>query len=247
MSESGELVGRVALVTGSTRGIGRSIAERFAEAGARVIVNGRGAADAEAVAKEIGRGARPVAADIGDPAEAVRLVERTLEAFGRIDVLINNAGVALDNFVTKVTDERWESVLATNLSGPLYLIRAVVPSMREQGSGNILNLLSWSGLRGNVGQSAYAASKAGLYGLTLSLAKELGKFGIRVNGISPAVVTDMAAQMSEELQKKARGRRPLKIDGEPRDVAEAALFLASDRARFTTGQVLHVDGGLHLS
>jgi 3-oxoacyl-[acyl-carrier protein] reductase len=242
-----ELEDRVVLVTGSTRGIGRGIAERFAREGARVVVNGRSAEDVEQVAKEIGAGAIGVAADIGDSAEASRLVEATSDAFGRIDILVNNAGVALDNFVTRVTDERWEAVLATNLSGPLYLIRGAVPIMREQGGGTILNLLSWSGLRGNVGQGAYAASKAGLHGLTLSLAKELGKFGIRVNGISPAVVTDMAQQMTEELKKRARGRRPLKIDGTPEDVAEAALFLASDRARFTTGQVLHVDGGLHLN
>ncbi len=244
---AGELEGRVTLVTGSTRGIGLGIAQRFAREGARVVVNGRKAADAERVAKQIGGGAIGIAANVADPAEAQRLVSASLERLGRIDVLVNNAGVALDNFVTRVTDERWADVLGTNLSGPLYLIRGVVPEMREQGGGVILNLLSWSGLRGNVGQAAYAASKAGLHGLTLSLAKELGKFGIRVNGISPAVVTDMAVQMSEELQKKARSRRPLKIDGSPADVAEGALYLVSDRSRFTTGQVLHIDGGLHLN
>lgn len=242
-----ELEDRVALVTGSTRGLGRGIAERFAREGGRVVVNGRSAEDAERVAKEIGGGAIGVAADISSSVEASRLVEATRDAFGRIDILVNNAGIALDNYVTRITDERWESALATNLSGPLYLIRGVVPILREQGGGTILNLLSWSGLRGNVGQSAYAASKAGLYGLTLSLAKELGKFSIRVNAISPAVMTDMSQQMTEELKKRARGRRPIKIDGTPEDVAEAALFLASDRARFTTGQVLHVDGGLHLN
>ena len=242
-----ELGDRVALVTGSTRGLGRAIAERFAREGARVVVNGRNADDVERVAKEIGGGAIGVTADIGTSAEAARLVEATREAFGRVDILVNNAGVALDNYLSRITDERWEAVLATNLSGPLYLMRAVVPILREQEGGTILNLLSWSGLRGNVGQGAYAASKAGLYGLTLSLAKELGRFGIRVNGISPAVMTDMSQQMTEELKKKARGRRPIKIDGRPEDVAEAALFLVSDRARFTTGQVLHVDGGLHLN
>ena len=242
-----ELEDRVALVTGSTRGLGRGIAERFAREGARVVVNGRSAEDADRVAKKIGGGAIGVAADISSSAEAARLVATTRDAFGRIDILVNNAGISLDNYVSRITDERWESVLATNLSGPLYLIREVVPILREQQAGTILNLLSWSGLRGNVGQGAYAASKAGLYGLTLSLAKELGRFGIRVNGISPAVMTDMSQQMTEELKKKARGRRPIKIDGTPEDVAEAALFLVSDRARFTTGQVLHVDGGLHLN
>jgi 3-oxoacyl-[acyl-carrier protein] reductase len=244
---SSELEGRVALVTGSTRGIGRAIAARFARAGAVVVVNGRSESETQAVAKEIGHGAVGIAADVAHPEEAARLVASTLEQFGRLDVLVNNAGIALDNFVTRVSDERWEAVLGTNLSGPLYLIRAAVPAMREQGGGSILNVVSWSGLRGNVGQAAYSASKAGLHGLTLSTAKELGKFGIRVNALSPAVATEMAGQMSEDLQKRARSRRPLKIDGQPDDVAEGALFLVSDRARFTTGQVLHVDGGLHLN
>ena len=242
-----ELEGRVAIVTGSTRGIGRAIAARFAAEGARVVVNGRSAEATASVAKEIGDEALAVAADVGKPADASRLVAETVDAFGRVDVLVNNAGVSLDNFVTKVTDERFDAVIQTNLAGPVYLVRAVVPHMKEHGGGAILNLLSWSGMRGNVGQAAYSASKAGLLGLTLSLAKELGKFGIRVNGLSPAVPTDMGAQMSPELQEKARRRRAIKIDGTPDDVAEGALFLVSDRARFTTGQVLHVDGGLHLN
>jgi 3-oxoacyl-[acyl-carrier protein] reductase len=242
-----ELQDRVVIVTGSTRGIGRAIADRFAREGARVVVSGRSEAAAESVAKEIGGEALALAADVSDPAAAAGLVERTVREAGRVDALVNNAGVALDNFVTGVTDERWDAVIGTNLAGPLYLIRATVPHMKEQGGGVILNLLSWSGLRGNVGQAAYSASKAGLHGLTLSMAKELGKFGIRVNGLAPAVPTDMGAEMTEDLKKRARGRRPIKIDGTPEDVAEGALFLVSDRARFTTGQVLHVDGGLHLN
>jgi 3-oxoacyl-[acyl-carrier protein] reductase len=244
---SGLLAGRVALVTGSTRGIGRGIAARFAAEGARVVVNGRSAEDAERVAKELDASAIGLAADVGDSAQAERLVAETLARLGRLDVLVNNAGIALDNFVTKTSDERWRRVLDTNLSGPLYLIRAAVPVMRELGGGAILNIVSWSGLRGNVGQAAYSASKAGLHGLTLSMAKELGKFGIRVNALAPAVPTDMAADMPEELKEKARKRRALKIDGSVEDVAEGALYLVSDRARFTTGQVLHVDGGLHLN
>ena len=238
---------QVALVTGSTRGLGRSIAERFAREGARVVINGRTQEDAEAVAQAIGPPAIGVAADVSKPEEANRLVEQIQRETGRLDILVNNAGIALDNFVTGISDERWDQVIATNLSGPLYLIRATVPHMKQQGGGTILNLLSWSGLRGNVGQATYSASKAGLHGLTLSLAKELGKFGIRVNGLAPAVPTDMADQMSDELKKKTRGRRPIKIDGTVDDVAEGALFLASERSRFTTGQILHVDGGLHLN
>jgi 3-oxoacyl-[acyl-carrier protein] reductase len=238
---------QVALVTGSTRGLGRSIAERFAREGARVVINGRTQEDAEAVAQAIGPPAIGMAADVSKPEEANRLVEQIQSETGRLDILVNNAGIALDNFVTGISDERWDQVIATNLSGPLYLIRATVPHMKQQGGGTILNLLSWSGLRGNVGQATYSASKAGLHGLTLSLAKELGKFGIRVNGLAPAVPTDMADQMSDELKKKTRGRRPIKIDGTVDDVAEGALFLASERSRFTTGQILHVDGGLHLN
>lgn len=244
---SEELRDRTVIVTGSTRGIGRALADRFAREGAHVIVNGRNAEEAAAVAKEIGSGAVGIGADVGNPEDAARLVDAAIAAFGQVDALVNNAGVALDNFVTKISDERWETVIGTNLSGPLYLTRAAVPHMKEAGSGAILNLLSWSGMRGNVGQAAYAASKAGLYGMTLSLAKELGKFGIRVNALAPAVRTDMGAQMSEPLQKKARGRVPLRVNGTPDDVAEGALFLLSDRSRFTTGQVLNVDGGLHLS
>jgi len=242
-----DLEGRVAIVTGSTRGIGRAIALRFAQEGAQVVVNGRSADAAGDIAKAIGPAAHAVAADVADRVQAEQLIASAIDAFGRVDILVNNAGIALDNFVTKISDERWESVLGTNLSGPLFLVRALVPHMKEHGGGAILNLLSWSGLRGNVGQAAYAASKAGLHGLTLSLAKELGKFGIRVNGLSPAVGSDMSEQMSEELKQKARSRRPLKIDGTPDDVAEGALFLVSERARFTTGQVLHIDGGLHLN
>ena len=244
---TGVLAGKVALITGSTRGIGRGIATRFAAEGARVIVNGRRSEEAEAVAAALGGSALGIAADVSDSAQVERLVAETVAKLGRLDVLVNNAGVALDNFVTKTSDERWRAVLDTNLSGPLYLMRAVVPVMREQGGGAILNIVSWSGLRGNVGQAAYSASKAGLHGLTLSMAKELGKFGIRVNALAPAVPTDMAAEMPPELKEKARKRRALKIDGSIEDVAEGALFLVSERSRFTTGQVLHVDGGLHLN
>jgi 3-oxoacyl-[acyl-carrier protein] reductase len=241
------LDGRVALVTGSTRGIGRGIAARLAREGARVVVNGRKTADAEAVAKELGHGAIGLGADVSDPEQVAQLIQQTLASLARVDILVNNAGVALDNFLTRISDERWEQVIGTNLSGPLYLMRAIVPGMKEQGGGSILNILSWSGLRGNVGQGAYSASKAGLYGLTLSAAKELGKFGIRVNGLAPAVRTDMGEKMTDKVRKKAGGRVPLRVDANVDDVAEGALFLVSDRARFTTGQVLHVDGGLHLS
>ncbi len=242
----GELKGRVAIVTGSTRGIGRAIAERFAREGARVVVHGRDADVCGAVASEI-PGSMGWAGDISVAGVPDGLVATAIAEFGRLDIVVNNAGAAIDNFVTGVTDERWDESLATNLTGPFAMLRAATRVMKESGGGAILNVVSWAGERGNVGQVAYAASKAGLHAVTLSAAKELGKFGIRVNSLSPAVPTDMTVEMDERLQKIAASRKPLKITGTPADVAEGALFLCSDRARFITGDTLHVDGGLHLN
>ncbi|MDO8365021.1 MAG: glucose 1-dehydrogenase [Actinomycetota bacterium] len=241
-----ELSGQVAIVTGSTRGLGRAIAERFAAEGASVVVHGRDAALCAEVAASL-PGAIAFAGDIGRPGTADALVAATVATFGRVDILVNNAGVALDNFITGVTDERWDATLATNLSGPFATLRAVTRVMKEQGGGVVLNVISWAGERGNVGQAAYSASKAGLHALTLSAAKELGKFGIRVNSLSPAAATDMTVTMDERLQKIADSRRPLKRKGTADDVAEGALFLVSDRSRFVTGDTLHVDGGMHLN
>ncbi len=242
----GELHAKVAIVTGSTRGLGRAIAERFGREGALVVVHGRSVSACASVAAEI-PGAIGVAGDIGQPGFADQLVSTAVEAFGRVDIVINNAGVALDNFVTGVTDERWDATLATNLSGPFAVLRSATRVMKEHGGGVVLNVISWAGERGNVGQVAYAASKAGLQAVTLSAAKELGKFGIRVNSLSPAVATEMTEVMDERLRKAAASRRPIRLEGTVDDVAEGALFLCSDRARFITGDTLHVDGGLHLN
>ncbi|MDO8388913.1 MAG: SDR family NAD(P)-dependent oxidoreductase [Actinomycetota bacterium] len=242
----GELKGRVAIITGSTRGIGRGIAERFAAEGAHVVVHGRDLAACEAVAAVL-PGAIAVAGDIGAAGFADELVDAAVARLGRLDIVVNNAGVAADNFITGVTDERWAATLATNLTGPFAVLRAAVRVMKAADGGVVLNVVSWAGERGNVGQAAYAASKAGLHALTLTGAKELGKFGIRVNSLSPAVATDMGAQMDERLKKIAASRRPLKSEGAIADVAEGALFLVSDRSRFITGDVLHVDGGMHLN
>ncbi|MCE2392368.1 MAG: 3-oxoacyl-ACP reductase FabG [Proteobacteria bacterium] len=240
------LAGRVALVTGSTRGIGRAIAERFAGEGARVVVNGRNRADVELAADQLPGEALGVAADVSDSAQAGALVERAAGRWGRLDVVVNNAGISRDRFVTRISDEDWQAVIGTNLSGAFYVLRACVPVMKDQGSGSIINVVSWAGIRGNVGQAGYAASKAGLYGLTLSLAKELAKFEIRVNALSPAAPTGMNAQMTESMAAKALARKPLGRPGRLEEIAEAALFLASERSSYTTGQILHADGGMHL-
>jgi len=241
-----ELAGKVAIITGSTRGIGRAIADRFAAEGARVVVHGRDAATCAHVAASL-PGAIGHAGDIARPGVADELVAAAVDAFGRVDILVNNAGVALDNFVTGVTDDRWDATLATNLTAPFAALRAATRVMKEAGGGVVLNVISWAGERGNVGQVAYSASKGGLRSMTLAAAKELGKFGVRVNALSPAVPTDMTQEMDERLQKIAASRRPLKITGTPADVAEGALFLCSDRSRFITGETLHIDGGLHLN
>jgi 3-oxoacyl-[acyl-carrier protein] reductase len=245
------LDGRVCLVTGSTRGIGRAIAERLAAEGGRVVVHGRSPDAAAAVAAELagptGGATVGLAADLTEPGAADELVRATHEHFGRLDVLVNNAGVARDRFVTKLTDDDWDTCLATNATAPFRLLRAAVPMMKAVGGGVVLNVVSYAGLRGNVGQAAYSASKGALCALTLTLAKELGRFGIRVNALAPMVETEMTAAMTEELRAAAVARVPLQRFGTMAEVAEGALFLCSDRSSYTTGQVLNVDGGIHLT
>jgi 3-oxoacyl-[acyl-carrier protein] reductase len=240
------LEAKVCLVTGSTRGIGRAIAQRFAAEGARVVVHGRKESDAEAVAAQV-PGSAGLGADLQEPGAPEELVRRVLERHQRIDVLVNNAGVARDRFLTKLSDEDWEASLATNVTAPFRLLRAAVPTMKQDGGGVVLNVVSWAGLRGNIGQAAYSASKGALCTLTLALAKELGGFGIRVNALSPFVDTDMTAAMSEQARAATVERVPLRRFGTFDEVAEGALFLCSDRSSFTTGQVLNIDGGIHLT
>lgn len=246
------LDGRVALVTGSTRGIGRAIAERLAAAGATVVVHGRSREAVGEVAAAI-PGAIAVARTLDSAAAGDDLVADVLAAGGRIDIVVNNAGVALDNFVTGVTDERWEATLAANLSAPFGIVRAATRAMKEQGrdatgvAGAIVNITSTSGERGNVGQSAYAASKGGLHSFTMTAARELGRFGIRVNSLSPLGPTTMNGLVDDEQRAEVGSRLPLGEVASLADIAEAVAFLVSDRARFITGDLLHVDAGMHLS
>ena len=241
------LDGRVALVTGSTRGIGRAIAERLALAGATVVVHGRSPESCAAVAAEL-PGAVGVAVELGPTDSGEQLVQHAVEAAGRLDIVVNNAGVAIDNFITGVTADRWEASLAANLTAPFEVLRAATRVFKTQGNGGaIVNLTSTSGERGNRGQAAYSASKAGLHAITLTAAQELGRFGVRVNSVSPVAPTEMNGLVDDDRRAELAASLPLGEVAATADVAEAVCFLVSDRARMITGEVLHVDGGFHLN
>ena len=240
-----DLSGRTALVTGSTRGIGRAIAEALTEAGARVAVVGRDQAKAAEVAAEIGGGALGFGADVSQPASVVALVEAVEASFGAIDILVNNAGLTRDNILFRIKDEDWDMVVDANLRGAFIAIRAASRGMMKRRWGRIINIASIVGITGNKGQANYAASKAGLIGLTKSVAKELGSRNILVNAVAPGFIdTDMTAAMTPEARAALSGQIPLDRLGTPQDIAGMVAFLASDHAAYITGQVLVVDGGM---
>jgi 3-oxoacyl-[acyl-carrier protein] reductase len=240
-----DLSGRTALVTGSTRGIGRAIAETLAGAGARVAVVGRDAGRAEEAANAIGHGAVGFACDVADPASVTALVESVEKAFGQIDILVNNAGLTRDNILFRIKDDDWDAVLDANLRGAFVAIRAASRGMMKRRWGRIINIASVVGIIGNKGQANYAASKAGLIGLTKSVAKELASRNILINAVAPGFIeTDMTAAMTPEARTTLSGQIPLERLGTPNDVAATVAFLASDLASYITGQVLVVDGGL---
>jgi 3-oxoacyl-[acyl-carrier protein] reductase len=240
-----DLSGRTALVTGSTRGIGRAIAETLAGAGARVAVVGRDAGRAGEVASAIGRDAAGFACDVGDVASVTALVESVEKSFGQVDILVNNAGLTRDNILFRLKDEDWDAVLDANLRGAFVAIRAASRGMMKRRWGRIINIASVVGITGNKGQANYAASKAGLIGLTKSVAKELASRNILINAVAPGFIdTDMTGAMTPEARATLSGQIPLERLGSPNDVAGAVAFLASDLASYITGQVLVVDGGL---
>ena len=240
-----DLTGKNAVVTGSTRGIGRAIAEALAESGARVAVVGRDLKRAEEAASAVGNNAMGFAADVGDTAAVAKLVGDVEKAFGSIDILVNNAGITRDNLVMRLKDDDWDAVQNANLRGPFAAIRAVSRGMMKKRSGRIINIASIVGLIGNKGQANYAASKAGLIALTKSVAKELGSRNILVNAVAPGFIeTEMTAAMTKEARDALGQQIALERLGSVQDVAAMVAFLASDLASYITGQVFVVDGGM---
>ena len=240
-----DLTGKVALVTGSTRGIGRAIAATLAACGARVAIVGRDIAKAEAVAAEIGGDAQGFACDIGHPEQVTTLVSDVETAFGGLDILVNNAGITKDNLMLRMKDEDWNAVLETNLRSAFIAIRAAQRGMMKKRWGRIINIASVVGLIGNAGQANYAASKAGLIGLSKSVAKELASRNILCNVVAPGFIsTDMTDAMTPEAVAALSAQIPLARFGSPSDVAGVVAFLASEHAGYITGQVLTVDGGM---
>jgi 3-oxoacyl-[acyl-carrier protein] reductase len=240
----GSLDGKVALVTGGSRGIGAAISRELAKAGARVALNYRaGQEAADEIAGEIGGLA--VQADVSNPEEVQALIEGVEGELGDIDALVNNAGVTRDTLIARMTDDDWQTVIDTNLRGTFNTSRAVSRKMLRRRAGSIVNLSSVVGVHGNPGQANYAASKAGIIGLTKALARELGSRGVRVNAVAPGYI---ATELTDVLNDEQRGlileNTPLGRLGEPEDVAGAVRFLCSDEAAFITGEVLLVDGDL---
>lgn len=243
------LEGKVALVTGASRGIGRAIALKLAAEGAKVAINFAGStAKAEAVKAEIeerGGEAILVQASVADPAAVEEMVQKVVEAFGRIDILVNNAGITRDGILIRMKDEDFEAVLDTNLKGVFYCTKAVAKLMMKQRSGRIVNMSSVVGLIGNAGQTNYAAAKAGVIGFSKSAAKELAARGVTVNMVAPGFInTDMTANLPDKVREATLEGIPMKKMGSPENIADTVAFLVSDGASYITGQVINVDGGM---
>lgn len=241
--------GKTALITGSARGIGRAIAEKLASLGANIVINDIASSEeADNFAAELvqkGTDAICLKGDVRNYEEVENIIKKTLDKFGKIDILVNNAGITRDGLLMRMSEEDWDSVLDINLKGAFNMIKASSRPMMKARSGVIVNMASVVGVMGNAGQANYAASKAGLIGLTKSVAKELASRNIRCNAIAPGFISSkMTDKLPEDVRNEYLDAIPLAKFGEVSDVAEAVAFLASDMARYITGQVLHIDGGL---
>lgn len=245
------LEGKVALVTGASRGIGRAIAVKLAEDGATVIVNYNGSADKANetldIIKGMGREGCVSCFDVSSEEACKAGIDALLKEYGHIDILVNNAGITKDKLLMGMSEEDFTSVLNTNLLGSFHTIKCLIRNFLKQKGGSIINISSVSGIMGNPGQANYSASKAGVIGLTKSVAREYASKGIRVNAIAPGFIgTDMVNNMTEDAKKQIEDKVPLRRLGEPSEVAELAAFLASDRASYITGQIISVDGGMSM-
>lgn len=243
------LSGKVALVTGASKGIGRAIALRFAAEGAHVAFTYLSSVEQgqalEAELSAFGVKAKGYRSDASDFKQAEELVNQVVAEFGSLDVLVNNAGITMDNLLLRLTEEAWDKIMSVNLKSCFNTVKAACKPMMKQKSGSIINMTSVVGIKGNAGQSNYAASKAGIIGFTKSVALELGSRGIRSNAVAPGFIeTEMTGKLDEKTVQGWRDAIPLKRGGQPEDVAAACVFLASDMSAYITGQVIQVDGGL---
>ena len=240
--------GKIALVTGATRGIGRAVAEELALKGAFVIGTATSEKGAESISAYLGEEGRGLVLNVADQASIEGVLERIKKEFGDIDILVNNAGITRDNLLMRMKDEEWFDILQTNLSSVYHLSKAMLRSMMKKRFGRIINIGSVVGSSGNPGQSNYCAAKAGLIGFSKALAKEVASRGITVNVVAPGfVATDMTEVLSEELKNTLLSQIPAGSLGEPKDIAKAVAFLASDDAAYINGTTLHVNGGMYMS
>ena len=246
-----DLTGKVAIVTGSGRGIGKAIAVKLAESGATIVINDVGdtapADQTVAEIKNLNRSSMAVMADVSSSVDVARLVDTTTTTYGKVDILVNNAGITRDQLTMRMTDEDWDKVITINLKSVFLCTRAVLRPMLKQRSGRIISISSIVGIIGNVGQANYASAKAGIIGFTKTIAKEVASRGITANAVAPGFIdTPMTQALPEERRLALMNSIPLGYLGTPRDVAETVAFLASEEARYITGQVITVDGGISL-